>query len=162
MPRGHFSDTFIRKLAAFFPCPKCRPEVKVKNFGLSILAEENSKQPSIDTGVWLLVLTLIKKIIMKKSKLSREKYLRRQGTPGRMELKPVFREINTLRNWLKGWWIQERSYSTEFSTCGKELKKSLEQDMVMHTFNPSTQKAELVGLCVWRWPGLQTKFTALN
>ena len=51
MPRGHFSDTFIRKLAAFFPCPKCRPEVKVKNFGLSILAEENSKQPSIDTGV---------------------------------------------------------------------------------------------------------------
>lgn len=32
----------------------------MKSFGLIPLAEEISKQPSIDSAVWLLVLTLMK------------------------------------------------------------------------------------------------------
>ena len=35
-------------------------EAKVKSFGLISLAEEISKQPSIDTALWILVLSLMK------------------------------------------------------------------------------------------------------
>ena len=50
----------VNNVAAFHPCPKSLPAAKLKNFGLIPLAEEISKQPSIDSVVWLLVLALMK------------------------------------------------------------------------------------------------------
>ena len=68
---------------------------------------------------------------MKKSKMSKEKYkiynLGRKGTPeSGMELNPVFKDINRLRNEIKG-----------VVTCSKGLKKSSEQGVVVHAFNSS-------------------------
>ena len=60
LPRDHSCDILVKKVAAFCPCPKSLPEAKVKSFGLILLAEEISKQPSIDSVMWLLVLTLMK------------------------------------------------------------------------------------------------------
>ena len=50
----------VKKVAAFCPCLNSLPEAKVKSFGLIMLAEEISKHPSIDSGVWLLVFMLTK------------------------------------------------------------------------------------------------------
>ena len=60
LPRDHSCDILVKKVAAFCPCTKILPEAKVKSFGLIPLAEEISKQPSLDSAVWLLVLTLMK------------------------------------------------------------------------------------------------------
>ena len=48
-----------RNGCSFF-CPKSLPEAKVKGFGSVLLAEEISKQSSIDSVMWLLVLTMMK------------------------------------------------------------------------------------------------------
>ena len=58
--RGHSSTTLAKKVAAFYPFPKNPPETKLKSYGLMVLVEEISKQPSIDSVMWLLVLTLMK------------------------------------------------------------------------------------------------------
>lgn len=42
-PRDCSCDILVEKMAAFCPCLKNLPEVKVKSFGLVLLAEENSK-----------------------------------------------------------------------------------------------------------------------
>ena len=86
----------MKKVAAFCPCPKSLPEAKVKRFGLISLAEEISTQPSIDSAVWLSVVILTHRFIMKKS---RKMYnLRRKRAPGSgMELIPAFKEIGRLR-----------------------------------------------------------------
>ena len=47
-------------MVTFSPCLKSLPEANMKSFGLIPLAEEISKQPSIDSGVCLPVLTLVK------------------------------------------------------------------------------------------------------
>ena len=60
LPRGHSCDILLNKVAAFSSCLKGLLEAKVKSFGLISLAEEISKQPSIDSVVWLLVVTLMK------------------------------------------------------------------------------------------------------
>ena len=43
----HSYDILEKNLAAFGLCWKSLPEAKVKNFGLILLAEEISNQPSI-------------------------------------------------------------------------------------------------------------------
>jgi hypothetical protein len=44
----------------FCPCPKSLPGTNMKSFRLNPLAELISKQPSIDSVLWLLVFTLMK------------------------------------------------------------------------------------------------------
>ena len=65
----------------------------------------------------------------------------KMDTRSRIELNPVFKEINRLRNGIKG-----VVTPAKYPTCEKGLKKSLEPTMVVHTFNPSTQKAQAVGI----------------
>jgi hypothetical protein len=48
-------DNLVKNLIAFCPCSKRLPETKLKSFGLIPLAEEISKQPSIDSVVWLVI-----------------------------------------------------------------------------------------------------------
>ena len=60
-PRDHFYDILVKNVAAFCPCLKSLPEAKVKRFGLIPLAEKIiSKQSSINSVLWLLVITLLK------------------------------------------------------------------------------------------------------
>ena len=44
-------------MTAFWPCPKNLPEPKFKSNGLISLVEEISRQPTIDSVPWLLVIT---------------------------------------------------------------------------------------------------------
>ena len=60
LTRDRPCDILVKKEAAFCPCLKSLPEAKMKSFGLIPLAEEISKQPSLDSAVWLQVLTLMK------------------------------------------------------------------------------------------------------
>ena len=48
------------------------PEDKVKRFRLIALTKEVSKQPGINSVVWLLKFTLMKNILMKRSKLRKD------------------------------------------------------------------------------------------
>ena len=96
---------------------------------------------------------------MKRSKLSKEKYtmyILTKGVPGSgIKLNLVFKEMNLiwfiyllsfrLRNLIKGGQPQDKSYPAKFPTCEKELKECLEPGVVVHSFNPSTQKAEAGG-----------------
>jgi hypothetical protein len=58
----------------------------VKRFRLIILAKEISEQPGINSVVWLLKFTLMKNILMQRSKLRKEKYKmygsNTKGAPG--------------------------------------------------------------------------------
>ena len=67
-------DVLVKNVAAFCPCPKSLPEAKVKRFRLIALTKEVSKQPGINSVVWLLKFTLMKSILMKSSKHRKEKY----------------------------------------------------------------------------------------
>lgn len=69
-PTNHSCGILLKNLAAFYPCPKSLPKVKVKSFGLIPLAKEISKH----SVVWLLVLTLMK-IYNEKEQAEQEKYL---------------------------------------------------------------------------------------
>ena len=50
---------FLLRMWLFVPCPKIMPEAKLKCFGLMILSEEISRQPDIDSVLWLLLVTHI-------------------------------------------------------------------------------------------------------
>ena len=50
----------VKNVDAFCPCPKSLLECKVKIFGLIPSAKEISKQPSVDSVMWLFVVTLMK------------------------------------------------------------------------------------------------------
>lgn len=66
-------DIFVKKnVAAFCPSPKYMTDAKLKSCGLSVLAEEITRQPNIDCLVWLLMTTLIE--IYNEKELSKEKY----------------------------------------------------------------------------------------
>ena len=67
-------DILMKNVAAFHPCLKSLPVAKVKRFRLIALTKEVSKQPGINSVVWLLKFTLMKSILMKRSKLRKEKY----------------------------------------------------------------------------------------
>ena len=49
LPRDHSHDILMKKVAAFCPYPKSLPKAKVESFGLTLLAEEMSKQPNRDS-----------------------------------------------------------------------------------------------------------------
>ena len=49
LPRDHFCDILVKKVATFYPCLESLPEAKMKNYVLITVAEEISKQPSIDS-----------------------------------------------------------------------------------------------------------------
>ena len=51
LPRDLSCDILMKKVAPFSPCVKSLPEAKVKSFKLIPLAEEISKQPSINSVV---------------------------------------------------------------------------------------------------------------
>ena len=71
-------------------------------------------------------------------------YRLRKGAPGSgIELNPVFKEINRLRNGIKGVVTSGQDPTQlNFQYIKKELKESLESGVVVHVFNPSTQKAK--------------------
>ena len=58
LPRDCSCDILVKKVAAFCPCSNSLTKAKVKSFELIPLTEEISKQSSIDSVVWLLVVTL--------------------------------------------------------------------------------------------------------
>jgi hypothetical protein len=69
----------------------------VKRFRLIVLKRKVSKQSGINSVVWLLKLTLMKSILMKRSKLKKEKYkiygsrVQLKGAPeSRLEMNPMF------------------------------------------------------------------------
>ena len=66
-PNDGSYDILVKNVAVH---PKSLLEAKMKSFGLISLAEEISTQTSIDSVVWLLVVTLMK-IYIKRNKLSR-------------------------------------------------------------------------------------------
>ena len=77
----------------------------MKSFRLIPLGEEISKQPNIDSVMWLLVVTVTKVYNEKKQaqqgQLHNVKF-KEKGVPRcRMILSPVFKEINRLRNEVK-------------------------------------------------------------
>lgn len=85
--------------AAFFPS-KNLPEAKPKSFGL-MLAEEISKQPSMDRVTWFLVVTLVQ--LHSEKQAGQKKHgmhsLRRKREPGKVRLapSPVLKEMGRLR-----------------------------------------------------------------
>ena len=74
----------MKTVAIFCPCPKSLPKHKVKSLGLISLTEEISKQPSIDSMLWLLVFTLIKTYNEKEQaeQIKVQMYRLRKGAPG--------------------------------------------------------------------------------
>ena len=72
-PRDCFCDILMKNMAAFFHCPKNLSEAKVKRFRLIALKKEVSKQFSVRSVLWLLKLTTMKNILMKRIKLKKEK-----------------------------------------------------------------------------------------
>ena len=61
-PRHCSHDSSPKNLTAFYPCPnknKKLPEVLLKNLGLMVLARESLRQFSIDSAIWLLVVTFM-------------------------------------------------------------------------------------------------------
>jgi hypothetical protein len=74
-PRDYSCDILVKNVAAF--CRKSLPEAKVKRFRLITLSKESPNQPSIDSALWF---TLMKNILIKCSKLRKEKY--RMCCPG--------------------------------------------------------------------------------
>jgi hypothetical protein len=89
-------------VVAFCECLKSLPEAKVKRFRFIALTKKVPKQPGISSVVWLLKFPLMKSILIKRSNLSKEKYTMysssNKGASGsEMELNPMFKEINRLR-----------------------------------------------------------------
>lgn len=55
----HSCEILAKEVAAFCPCMKNLSKIKLKSFRLMYLTEENSRQPKIDSMMWLLVVTLM-------------------------------------------------------------------------------------------------------
>ena len=75
--------------------PLSEKSAKVKRLRLIALKKEVSKQPGVNSVVWLLKFTLVKRILVKRSKLRKEKYKIHSSSmkeaPGsEMQLNPVF------------------------------------------------------------------------
>ena len=83
----------------FFHCLKSLPQAKVKRFRLVVLTKKVSKQPGINYSMLLLKFTVTKNVLMKRSKLRKEKYKicdsSIKGVPGiEMELNLCSRILN--------------------------------------------------------------------
>lgn len=122
----------------------------MKSFKFIPWAEEISKQPSIDSVVWLLVLTLMK-IYNEKNQaeqgiLQNVKFKEERNTKKWNGAKSCVQGDKQTKKWNKGSGdLRARSHPAKFPTCEKELKKSLEPGVMVHTFNPSTGKVEVSG-----------------
>lgn len=53
-PRQHTYVILVKNVAAFCPCPKTQSKPKEKTFRLIALAKKISKQPNLDTVLWLI------------------------------------------------------------------------------------------------------------
>ena len=85
--------------------------------------------------------------------------LRRNGEAGNgIELNPVFKEINRRRNRIKGMLTSGKDPTDKFPTWEKQLKKSLEPDVLMQDINPRTSKTEAGRCLILGQTGLQKKF----
>ena len=62
-----------------------------------------------------------------------------------MELNPVLKVINRLRNGIVSGNLRARSHLVKFPINENELKKCLGLGVVVYAFNPSTRKAETGG-----------------
>ena len=60
-----FFGILVKNVATLGHCLKSLPEAKVKRFRLIALKKEVSKQPGINSVVWLLKFTLMKNVLMK-------------------------------------------------------------------------------------------------
>ena len=99
--RDCFCNSLVKNAGAF---PNSLTQAKLERFRLTALIKEISKHPDTNFVLQLLKFTLMKNILMTRSKLRKEKFKiygsKNKGPPGsRMELKPAFREINRLRGW---------------------------------------------------------------
>lgn len=95
-----FYEILVKNVAAFCHCPKSLLKVKVKRFILIALIKKVSKYPGINSIVWLLKFTLTKSFLMKSRKLKKIQMCgsESKSAPGSaMELNPVFKEMNRLR-----------------------------------------------------------------
>lgn len=95
--RQHSSDILAKNVAAICFCLKSLPEANLKSLGLISLLKGIPEQPSIDSVVWLLLLSQ-KKICVEKEKgvqgSCKEYNLRRERAPGSgIEINPVFEKI---------------------------------------------------------------------
>jgi hypothetical protein len=54
-----YCNILAKQMDTFCLSPKNLPKIKLKSFGLISLAEEISRQPCIDCGRWLLVITFM-------------------------------------------------------------------------------------------------------
>ena len=85
----------VKNVAAFCHCLKSQPVAKVKRFRLIALKREVSKQPTINSVVWLLKFVVMKSVLMKRKKMRKENYKtygsRINSAPGScMELNLMF------------------------------------------------------------------------
>lgn len=160
-PRDWYYDILAKTLTAFCPCPKCLSETKVKHFGIIALTKEVLKQLSIESVMWLLFLTLMKRVLMKSSKPSKEKYKiyssRRKGTRCSgakfcVQRDKQIKKMNKRNN------LSREPPTAKFSFWGKELKNRLGPSMEVHTMNPGTQKHGHTDLWAQGQPGVQSKF----
>jgi hypothetical protein len=92
--RDYSCDILVTNGAAFCPCLKGLSEAKVKKFRFA-MTKEVSKKPSIDSVLWFM---LMKSILMKCSKVRKEKYKMYASTikrapRNRMELNSVLKDI---------------------------------------------------------------------
>lgn len=95
----------------------------MKSFGLILLAEENSKQPRIDSAMWFVVVILMR-FIMKRNKLSR--VIQNKN----FEVKKSTRKGNAAKfcvqgdRWIKNWNngsgdLRARFHLAKFTICEK-------------------------------------------
>jgi hypothetical protein len=92
----------VKNVAASYHCPRSLPEAKVKRFRFIALTKEVSKQSGINSIVWLLKSSFMKSVLMKRSKLRKEKYKicdsSIKGVPGiEMELNLCSRILNLIK-----------------------------------------------------------------
>ena len=93
--RDHFCHNLVMNVVAFSHCLKSLPKAKAKGFRLIVLKKEVLKQPSINCAMQLLKFNLMESVLMKRSKLRKEKYKiygsSIKGAPGSgIELDPIF------------------------------------------------------------------------
>lgn len=111
-----------QKVATICPCLKSLSEAKVKCFRLIPLVEEISKQPRIDSVMWLLVVILMKTYNKKERNEHFKMYNARRRAPGsEAELSLVFKKIKAIENWNCG---VQNSLATVAMTLNKNQLKS--------------------------------------
>jgi hypothetical protein len=71
--RDCFYDILVKNVD-FSHCPESLPEAKVERFRLIALTREVSNKPGMNSVTWLLKFTFMKSLLVKMSKLQKQKY----------------------------------------------------------------------------------------